>query len=318
MVENITDIGAAESLSFAPAGQTPKQFGSTFFRGDNCNFYPTHADYDTIEGIRTFLLKGWIPSRPALNKYSKITAFGSCFASNITTYLTKIGYDLSKNRDEGVYISSMGEGLVNVHAILQQFEWALKSVIPPTNLWHGFKAEEFGYSEDVRTRTRTIFLNTDFFIITLGLSEIWYDEITGGIFWRAIPMKYYDENRHKFRVCSFQETKDAITSIYRIITEYIPNAKILFTLSPIPLAATFRPSGCIVANSASKSILRAAIDEFCRENEPALNERLFYFPSFEIVNELFYNKFTFDDNRHPHPSPSISLCDGLLTRGIGV
>ena len=56
--------------------------------------------------------------------------------------------------------------------------------------------------------------------------------------------------------------------------------------------------GCITANSASKSILRSALDEFYRENPDDLNIKLFYFPSYEIVNELFTNKFE-EDCRHP-------------------
>jgi hypothetical protein len=189
---------------------------------------------------------------------------------------------------------------VNVHAILQQFEWALTNVRPPENLWHGFDAKSFGYDENVRQKTKGIFLTTDVFIITLGLSEIWFDEITGGIFWRAVPMKFYDPTRHKFRVCTFSETKEAIGKIYKLIKSGTPNAKIIFTLSPIPLVATFRNESCIVANSASKSILRAALDEFIRTDFNGADPDLYYYPAFEIVNELFPARFH-NDGRHLHP-----------------
>ena len=39
------------------------------------------------------------------------------------------------------------------------------------------------------------------------------------------------------------------------------NASIIFTLSPVPLKATFRNMSCTVANSVSKAILRVALDE---------------------------------------------------------
>jgi hypothetical protein len=52
----------------------------------------------------------------------------------------------------------MGEGLVNVHALAQQFEWALENMAPPRGLWHGFKCEEFGYDEKLRVKTREAFL----------------------------------------------------------------------------------------------------------------------------------------------------------------
>jgi hypothetical protein len=195
----------------------------------------------------------------------------------------------------------MGEGLVNVHAIAQQFEWALENIVPPQGLWHGYKCEEFGYDEGIRQKTRDVFLSTDFFILTLGLSEIWYDEQTGGIFWRAVPKEYYDESRHKFRVCTFAETKERLEKIYELIRKHVPNAKLLFALSPVPLAATFRPVSCLTANSTSKAILRAALDEFYRNHLDVLNQTLFYFPSFEVVSELFFVRYE-EDGRHPLPA----------------
>jgi len=168
-------------------------------------------------------------------------------------------------------------------------EWALEGVEPPRGLWHGYKAEEYGCDERIRDKTRKILLETDFFIITLGLSEVWYDEETGGVFWRAVPRQHYDPSRHKFRVCSMAETKAALTRIRELVVKHVPNAKLLFTLSPVPLAATFRPVGCITANSVSKAILRAALDEMLREAGDALNRSLFYWPSYEIVTDLFFS-----------------------------
>jgi hypothetical protein len=188
----------------------------------------------------------------------------------------------------------MGDGLVNTYAILGQFEWALENKPQPADLWHGFRAEGYGYDEDVRLRTRDMMLGTDFFIITVGLSEIWYDEATGGVFWRAVPMRSYDPSRHKFRVSSIAETKANLARIYALVREHVPQAKILFTLSPIPLAATFRPASCLSANSASKAILRAALDELMRDNEADVNTRLFYFPSYEMVQHLFLQPWKAD------------------------
>lgn len=299
MSNNITDISWQEIIEYKEEGQAVKEIGSSFFRGENCNLNPYKKDFEDQNFLRDFLLKGWMTAKPFITKSTKITAFGSCFATHLTAYLSKVGYSLSRERDPEIYISSMGEGLVNLYALRQQFEWALENERPPENLWHGFRAEEFGYRDEVRERTRKVFLETDFFIITLGLSEVWYDEVTGGVFWRAVPVRFYDPARHKFRVCSFDETKRNIWRISELIFEHVPRARILFTLSPIPLAATFRPASCITANSASKAILRAALDEFYRENAELLNKRLFYFPAYEIIAELFPDKFS-DDNRHPH------------------
>ncbi len=236
---------------------------------------------------------------PPIGRGTKVTAFGSCFAVNITKHLAKIGFNTSKERDPDIYISHLGDGMVNVQALAGQFEWALENKQPAENLWHGFDTTEYGFDEETRLRTRAVFLDTEFFIITLGLSEVWYDEPTGGVFWRAVPAKKFDPSRHKFRVNSFAESKAQIETMYRLIRKHVPDAKVLFTLSPIPLGATFRPVSCVTANSVSKAILRAALDEFVRENEADLNTLLFYFPSYEFVNECFPARFR-TDNRHPH------------------
>ena len=239
-----------------------------------------------------------VPDEKPISKSTRITAFGSCFAENITKHLTAKGYLLSKNQEPNIYISSMGEGMVNVHAILQQFRWALENEEIPQGLWHNTSTEEFELDEKIRVKTREVFLNTEFFIITLGLSEIWYDEQTGGVFWRAVPVSKFDEKKHRFRVATFLETKEALQNIITIIRLHNPQAKILFTISPVPLAATFREISCISANSASKAILRSALDEILRNSPDEFNRNIFYFPSYEIVNELFAFKYC-EDGRHP-------------------
>jgi len=286
-----------EIVSYENEG-TKKKIGSSFYRGKNINLNPYLSDRENKNFIEKYLLKGLIPSVKPIAKSTKITAFGSCFAENITKHLTSRGYSLSKNQDPNIYISSMGEGMVNVHAILQQFKWALENEEIPQGLWHNSSTQEFELDEKIRAKTREVFLKTEFFIITLGLSEIWYDDETGGVFWRAVPVSKFDEKKHRFRVATFLETKDALQRIIDIIQKHNPRAKVLFTLSPVPLAATFRDVCCISANSASKAILRAALDEVFRENLRDFNDKLFYFPSYEIVNELFAFKYC-EDGRHP-------------------
>ncbi len=276
-----------------------KRPGPSFHRPGTVNFNPYQYDFYGGQFLEKYLLKGWTPASPPIGRGTKVTAFGSCFAVNITKHLAKIGFNTSKERDPDIYISHLGDGMVNVQALAGQFEWALENKQPAENLWHGFDTTEYGFDEETRLRTRAVFLDTEFFIITLGLSEVWYDEPTGGVFWRAVPAKKFDPSRHKFRVNSFAESKAQIETMYRLIRKHVPDAKVLFTLSPIPLGATFRPVSCVTANSVSKAILRAALDEFVRENEADLNTLLFYFPSYEFVNECFPARFR-TDNRHPH------------------
>jgi hypothetical protein len=87
--------------------------------------------------------------------------------------------------------------------------------------------------------------------------------------------------------------------MYSLIRRHAPAARIVFTLSPIPLVATFRAVSCITANSASKAILKAALDEFLRDLGGEARDVVYYYPAFEIVNELFPHRFL-DDGRHLH------------------
>jgi len=91
------------------------------------------------------------------------------------------------------------------------------------------------------------------------------------------------------------------------------------TLSPIPLIATFRQVSCITANSLSKSLLRAALDDL-RELKAEIRQDVYYFPAFEIINECFPNRFV-EDGRHLWPMivPSVmrlfeaTFCETNLT-----
>lgn len=274
-------------------------FGYSFYRGENTNFGPTLDMLERPDAVAKYFLKGWMPAEPFIDQDTNIIAFGSCFASNISNYLNGIGYNVATKKDNVAYVSRLGDGIVNTHAIRQQFEWAWENVTPSVDLWHGYKAEEFGYDEAVRLRTRELFDSADLFIITLGLSEVWYDEPTGEVFWRAVPFDKFDPSRHKFRVATHDESLTNLRAIYSLIRKHKPETPVVFTLSPIPLAATFRDVSCITANAVSKAILRSALDQLYRESKPE-DPKLFYFPSYEIVLNAFKNQFG-SDGRHAHP-----------------
>ncbi|KAA9008347.1 GSCFA domain-containing protein [Histidinibacterium aquaticum] len=244
------------------------------------------------------VLHGWAPEAPQITPETQITAFGSCFAENISNWLAARNFRvLNREPDnEKAYVVSMGEGMVNSFVIRQQFEWAWENKVFEQPLWHGYKAEDFGYDEEVRLETKRIFDETDVFILTFGLSEVWYDEPTGNVFWRTIPKDVHDPERHKFRVSTVEENRANMRAIYDLIRKYRPDAKMIFTLSPIPLLSTFRDVSCLTANSTSKAVLRVALDELMRETEG--EGHLFYWPSYEIIMDIFRQPFK-ADNRHP-------------------
>ncbi|MGB3407474.1 MAG: GSCFA domain-containing protein [Jannaschia sp.] len=285
---------AAKTFNF----QHTRQDGvfRTWFRGEHTNFNPDFEKMAEADATLKWVTQGWQPKERIVTPDTKITAFGSCFAANISNWLAGRNYNiLTKNQDSNAYVVKCGEGMVNSYVIRQQFEWAFEGKKFEEALWHGYEAESYGYDEDIRTQTLEIFSNTDLFILTFGLSEVWYDEVTGGVFWRSIPQEAYDPARHKFRVTTVEENKDNIRAIYALIRKHRPEARIITTLSPVPLIATFRPVSCISANSVSKAVLRVALDELMRE----LGDEgyLHYWPSYEIVTDVFHSPFK-QDRRH--------------------
>lgn len=281
---------------------TSQSAHKTWFRGPDCNFNPTQKNLQTVDAVVNHVLAGWMPERPMITPETNIVAFGSCFAAHITAWLTERDFSVLTPKDSAwgkTYIARFGEGMANSHAVLQQFEWALEGKAFAETLWHDKNAELQDYNEEIRQQTKAALLASDVFIITLGLSEVWSHKATGDVFWRAVPQDVYDPALHEFRVSTHAENLANLQEIHRIIRKHKPDAKIIFTLSPIPLVATFRPVSCITANAASKAILRAALDEFLRMAQPA-DANLFYWPSYEIIMDVFPNRWS-EDRRHIKP-----------------
>lgn len=270
---------------------------SDWFRGPKARRNPDRAQMMPVSAVADFVVDGWAPTEPCITKNTRITAFGSCFAANIAKWLGQRNYRVSIDDPDAqdAYVVSTGEGMVNSFVIRQQFEWAWEDRKFEEDLWRGYDKKIYGHDENVRQQTKTLFDKTDVFILTFGLSEVWYDAETDNVFWRTVPKEHYDPERHLFRVSSVEENRDNIEAIYQLIRKHRPDAKIIVTLSPVPLIATFRENSCITSNSVSKAILRAAIDDVVRAHKD--ESVLHYWPSYELVTDVFRSPFK-EDRRH--------------------
>lgn len=285
-------------IYYRMAGKKRRAHG-TWYRGEHTNYHPVRASFSEPDAVAKYVGHGWFPATPFIHRDQYVTAFGSCFAAEVTKFLVSEGYRVFGNRlNLNAHIVRSGEGMVNTAALRQQFEWAFNDQVPISPVWHNEDGHFAGSSEEMKAATRDIFTSTDVFIFTLGLSEVWYDKVTGDCFWRAIPKDSFDAGRHGFRVLDSRENKANLKRAYQLIRTHRPNAEILFTLSPIPLAATFRPVSCITANSVSKASLRIAIDELMGEFSG--DPKLHYFPSYEIVTAFLEDPYG-DDLRHLRP-----------------
>lgn len=93
---------------------------------------------------------------------------------------------------------------------------------------------------------------------------------------------------------SFEEVMAALESISRILATWgWPDVRIVVTVSPVPLLATFTGEDIVSANCHSKSLLRAAAAEWS-----AQMTNISYFPSYEIVMNSDREQTWEPDGRH--------------------
>lgn len=291
--EFLVDLNPIPSVT-VKSGKDIQKFNGSWYRGNSTNFIPSKKLLNQPNSIKEYILKGYFPSKPFIEKDTVITAFGSCFAQHITKHLISNGFNvLGKKLKIDSHIIRFGEGIVNTFAILEQLDWAFNNKNLSEGLWFGNNKEVVIPDENIRVNTKNLLLKTRVLIITIGLSEIWYDKQSNRVFWRAVPANIFDNKRHGFRNSTVEENSKNLKSIISIIRDKNPECKIIFTLSPIPLMATFRKINCISANTISKAILRVALDSI----DYGEKEGVFYFPSYELVKEVFVDPYK-DDNRH--------------------
>jgi len=70
-----------------------------------------------------------------------------------------------------------------------------------------------------------------------------------------------------------------------------PRAKIILTVSPVPLIATYEDRHVLVSTTYSKSVLRVAAEEISQRNPMCA-----YFPSYEIITGNYTRSEYFDSD----------------------
>ncbi|WP_377893607.1 GSCFA domain-containing protein [Alteromonas sp. R78001] len=261
------------------------------------NRWPGNTQLESAEAVSDYFMHGYAPPEPLITKNTKITAFGSCFAGNVSRYLLKKGYQVNAhswdhNQSDLIRIDEI---MVHTPALLAQFEWAFNNK-PLGSVFIG-SAEEKAQTYHSLEACKQIIKETDFFIITLGLTEAWYDKESEQYLWKFVPNRRLYPTRFESRFVSFSENLENLRRIYNLIKSNVPCAKVLFTLSPIPLLGSYHGKSVVAANTASKATLRAVLHEFLSQKEHA---DALYFPSYELVNDYIESPWK-EDNRHITP-----------------
>lgn len=295
----------------------PRPRTLAYYTGDGVNYWPDQATMAVPQAFEAVVVQGWEPPAPFITPETQVSTFGSCFALRITEHLIQKGYKANKASSDQdaqfVFMSNWGAGLNNTFTLEQQFRYAFTDWVPAPTQW----LDRDGNPVDGarwKTELTAFFHKTEVFILTLGLAEIWRDTVTGEAMWGTTLQKDYEAGRHVFGVTSVEDNYRNLQSIVRMVKEHRPGAKIIFTLSPVPLLATFRKVSCVTANEVSKSILRVAVDMLMRDEHPDV----FYFPGYEMVRVLSKDPYH-PDGRHVAPRFVGPLVNSFLDiYGVGV
>lgn len=120
----------------------------------------------------------------------------------------------------------------------------------------------------------------DVFVFTLGLTEAWVDVQDGAAYPIApgVAGGQYDPDQVEFRNFDDTETYEDMHAALTLLRQLRPDVKIILTVSPVPLNATYEDRHVLASTVWSKSVLRIVAEKCARTFHNCV-----YFPSFEII-----------------------------------
>ena len=142
--------------------------------------------------------------------------------------------------------------------------------------WDALQADRKSHLHAVRT----MFETAEWLVFTLGLTETWISAEDGAVF-PVAPEAIggtFVPTRHRFINLDFDAVRQDLLDLCDRVRNINPECRIVLTVSPVPLIATFEDRHVLTSTCVSKSILRAAADEVVRSRQ-----RVYYFPAYEMI-----------------------------------
>jgi hypothetical protein len=241
---------------------------------------------------------------------TKVGTAGSCFAQNIAKYMRRIGLTpfvtepahptvakLGEAFHYGVYSARYGN-LYTARQAVQLFRRAFGTFTPAEAPWRnkaGAYVDPFrplipeGFAslrEYERDReqhfaaVRKLFTELDVLVFTLGLTESWLALADGAVFpsCPGTAEGEWDPARYAFHNFTVAEVAADLDELVALMRSVNPNAKMMLTVSPVPLVATATQHHVLTATVYSKSVLRVAA-----QMAADAHEGVDYFHSYEII-----------------------------------
>ena len=248
-----------------------------------------------------------------LKKSDRIATAGSCFAQHIGNSLAGRGAafmdmepappvfsSISESRRWGYGVFSCRYGnIYTARQLIQLFDEAHGARTPIEQVWEkdgrffdAMRASIDPVGQDSAktvlalrqlhlAAVRQMFAELDVFVFTLGLTEGW-ENIQDGTMFAVAPGTVagtFDPSRHSFRNLRHAEVRADMLTFWERLRSVNPTARMLLTVSPVPLAATATQNHVLVATTYSKSVLRGVAGELAEDVAD-----IYYFPSYEIIS----------------------------------
>jgi hypothetical protein len=258
-----------------------------------------------------------------INRQDRLFAIGSCFARGIESAFQARGFQVeSAARDfeafttrEGKSVTALGfTNKYSTYAMLNELSWALD----PTACFPETSLVDIGDSQCIDPHINPTLKVTDragtlerrrimqqvnarirdcrVVFVTLGLVEVWYDK-EAGVHLNTTPTREMrDRFPHRYQALSsnYVQNLENMQRIHSLLCEHgHPGFQVVVTTSPVPLNMTFSDQDVVVANTYSKSTLRAVAQDFALRYD-----NVQYFPSYEMVINSQRDMAWEDDLRH--------------------
>lgn len=250
-----------------------------------------------------------------ITREDKIATAGSCFAQHISKRLSAAQYNyfvvesgyprmpdaLRTRFNYGTFSARYGN-IYSARQLLQLMNRAYDEFVPTEPFWrsgshwvdpfrpfiqpNGFETLQEAELDRAQHlwAVRALLETLDIFVFTLGLTETWICKEDGSVLpvCPGCGVGTFDADRYAFKNFEVEEIIADLSSFMKKLRRVNPNARVILTVSPVPLVATYSGNHVLPATTYSKSVLRVAADRIARSEENCV-----YFPSYEIVTGAF-------------------------------
>jgi hypothetical protein len=258
-----------------------------------------------------------------ISRTDRVATAGSCFAQHISRRLlaAKFNYLVTETAhplfnehcyrgfNYGVYSARYGN-IFTVRQLKQLLQRAYGLYAPEEDVWRGegeraidpfrpiIQPRGFACNAELRAdraqhfdAVRRAIEIMDVLVFTLGLTEAWVSRRDGAIYplCPGVAGGEFDRERYKLHNFRVHEVVEDLGWVAEFIASKNARAKLLLTVSPVPLAATAEDRSVLVSTTYSKSVLRVAAEEIS-QSYPYVA----YYPAYEIITGSFTRGAYFD------------------------